>query len=73
MYVKGGEFMIKNKYVAFGLFVAIFMVLWHLFDFFFNTFITGKGYQFSPVIDLVVPIAVSVTIGCVLFLRKKKK
>lgn len=65
--------MIKNKYVAFGLFVAIFMVLWHLFDFLFNTFIKGKGYQFSPVIDLVVPIAVSVTIGCVLFLRKKKK
>ena len=41
--------MIKNKYVAFGLFVALFLVLWHLLDFLFNTFITGKGYQFSPI------------------------
>ena len=41
-------------------------------DFLFNTFITGKGYQFSPIIDLVVPLAVSVTVGCILFLRKKK-
>ena len=63
--------MIKNKYVAFGLFVAIFMAFWHLLDFLFNTFITGKGYQFSPVIDLVIPIAVSITVGFVLFLRKK--
>ena len=63
--------MIKNKYVAFGLFVVIFLALWHLLDFLFNTFITGKGYQFSPAIDLVVPIAVSIAVGCVLFLRKK--
>ena len=51
---------------------AAFLVLWHLLDFLFNTFITGKGYQFSPIIDLVVPLAVSVTVGCILFLRKKK-
>ena len=64
--------LIKNKYLAFGLSVALFLVLWHLLDFLFNTFITGKGYQFSPIIDLVVPLAVSVTVGCILFLRKKK-
>ena len=64
--------LIKNKYLAFGLFVALFLVLWHLLDCLFNTFITGKGYQFSPIIDLVVPLAVSVTVGCILFLRKKK-
>ena len=64
--------LIKNKYLAFGLFVALFLVLWHLLDFLFNTFIAGKGYQFSPIIDLVVPLAVSVTVGCILFLRKKK-
>ncbi len=63
--------MIKNKYVAFGLFVVLFLALWHLLDFLFNTFITGKGYQFLPVIDLVIPIAVSITVGFVLFLRKK--
>ena len=63
--------MIKNKYVAFGLFIAIFFTVWHLLNFLFNTFITGKGYQFSPVIDLVIPIAVSIALGCVLFLRKK--
>ena len=65
--------MIKNKYVAFGLFVVIFLSFWHLLDFLFNTFITGKGYQFSPAIDLVIPLAVSIAVGCVLFLIKKKK
>ena len=39
--------MIKNKYLAFGLFVALFLVLWHLLDFLFNTFITGKGFSCS--------------------------
>lgn len=63
--------MIKNKYVAFGLFVVLFLALWHLLDFLFNTFITGKGYRFLPVIDLVIPLAVSIAMGCVLFLRKK--
>ena len=64
--------MIKNKYAAFGLFVVIFLVFWHLLDFLFTTFSTGKGYQFSPAIDLVIPLTVSVAVGCVLFLRKKK-
>ena len=65
--------MIKNKYVAFGLFVALFLALWQLLDFLYNTFITKIGYQFSPIIDLIVPLAVAITIGCLLFLRKKKK
>ena len=64
--------MIKNKYVAFGLFVALFLALWQLLDFLYNTFITKIGYQFSPIIDLTIPLVVSVTIGYLLFLRKKK-
>ena len=64
--------MIKNKYVAFGLFVALFFAIWQLLDFLYNTFITKIGYQFSPIIDLTVPLVVAVTIGYLLFLRKKK-
>lgn len=63
--------MIKNKYVAFGLFVVLFLAFWHLFDFLFNTFVTGKGYQFSPIIDLAVPLATAIAVGCLLFIRKK--
>ena len=64
--------MIKNKYVAFGLFVVLFFAIWQLLDFLYNTFITKIGYQFSPIIDLTIPLVVSVTIGYLLFLRKKK-
>ena len=64
--------MIKNKYAAFGLFIVLFFGLWQLLDLLYNTFITKIGYQFSPIIDLFVPIAVAAAIGYVLFLRKKK-
>ena len=64
--------MIKNKYVTFGLFVALFFAIWQLLDFLYNTFITKIGYQFSPIIDLTVPLVVAITIGYLLFLRKKK-
>lgn len=63
--------MIKNKYVAFGLFVVLFLFLWQLLDFFYNTFITKIGYQFSPIIDLTVPLVVAITVSYLLFLRKK--
>lgn len=65
--------MIKNKYLAFGLFVVLFLAFWHLLDFLYNTFITKVGYQFSPIIDLAVPLAAAVTIGCLLLLIRKKK
>ena len=63
--------MIKNKYAAFGLFVALFFALWQLMDFLYSTLITKIGYQFSPIIDLTVPLVVAVTTGYLLFLRKK--
>ena len=64
--------MIKNKYVAFGLFVVLFFAFWHLLDFLYNTLITKNGYQFSPIIDLTIPLVAAVTIGYLLFIRKKK-
>ena len=64
--------MIKNKYAAFGLFVALSFAIWNLLDFLYSTFITKIGYQFSPIIDLTIPIVLSVTIGYLLFLSKKK-
>lgn len=52
--------------------MVLFLALWHLLDFLYNTFITKIGYQFSPIIDLTVSLIVAVTVGYLLFLRKKK-
>ena len=65
--------MIKNKYVAFCIFLVLSFALWQLLHFLYTTFITRSGYQFSPIIDLVVPLAVAITVGWLLFLRNKKK
>ena len=65
--------MIKNKYVAFCILLVLFFALWQLLDFLYTTFITRIGNQFSPIIDLVVPLAVAITVGWLLFLRNKKK
>lgn len=37
-----------------------FVALFNVMDFIINTFVTGSGYTFSPVIDLLVPLALAV-------------
>ena len=39
--------MIRNKYAAFGLFAALVLVFWNLFDWLYASFVTGSGYSFG--------------------------
>jgi len=65
--------MIKNKYAAFALFLAAFLLFWNLLDYLYSTFITGSGYHCSAGTDLALPVAVAVVVGFLLFLRNSKK
>lgn len=67
------DFMIKNKNVAFGLFVVLFMILWNVCDLLWSMFITHGLYTFAAGIDLGLPIVVALVSGYLLFLRKQSK
>ena len=62
--------MIKNKYVAFVLFVIAFLALWNLADYLYTTFITSGTYHFSAGTDAAIPAAIAIVSGYLLFLRK---
>ena len=61
----------KNKYIAFGLFLILFMALWNLLDYIYATLITHSGYRFGAGTDLLIPLVVAGVSGYLLFLRKK--
>ncbi len=63
--------MVKNKYLAYVLFVVLMIVFWNLIDFLYSSVITHNGYQFGIVGDLAIPLVVAVAVGYLLFLRKK--
>ncbi len=63
--------MIKNKNVAFGLFVIFFLVFWNLFDFLYTVLISKGSYRFASGSDLIIPLGVAVASGYLFFLRKK--
>ena len=62
--------MIKNKYVAFILFIIIFLAFWNLADYLYTTFITSGAYHFAAGTDGVLPAAVAIVSGYLLFMRK---
>jgi len=61
----------KNKYIAYGLFLILFTVFWNLLDFLYATLITHSGYRFGVGTDLFIPLVVAGVLGYLLFLRKK--
>jgi len=61
----------KNKYIAYGLFLIIFTAFWNLLDFLYATVITHSGYRFGAGTDLLIPLVVAGVSGYLLFLRKK--
>ena len=65
--------MIKNKYIVFGLFVAVFVTLWNVCDVLWSTFITHSAYTFGVGTDLGIPLVVAIVSGYLLFLRKQSK
>lgn len=62
--------MVKNKYVAFVLFVIAFLALWNLADYLYTTFITNGTYHFSVGTDGATPVVIAMVSGYLLFLRK---
>ncbi len=62
--------MIKNKYVAFVLYIIVFFAFWNLADYLYTTFITGGSYHFSAGTDGALPAAVAIVSGYLLFVRK---
>lgn len=65
--------MIKNKKVAFILFVALVVLFWNILDFLYTSFIAGSAYQFTSSSDLGAPMIFGIMIGYLLFLREKSE
>lgn len=63
--------MIKNKSVAFVLFVVVCLAVWNILAFVYGSFISGNGYQFEASKGIGMPAIISIMIGYLLFLRKK--
>jgi hypothetical protein len=64
--------MVKNRFVAFLIFVALFFIIWNILDLIFNAFITRSGYRFTTIGDVYLPLVLGLILGCLFFLRKKK-
>ncbi len=62
--------MIKNKTVAYIIFVILFLVMWNLLDLIYATFITKSGYSFGGGTDMGLPLLVSLVLGYFLIYRK---
>ena len=62
--------MITNKYVAFVLFVVVFLAFWNLADYLYTTFITSGTYHFAAGTDGALPVGIAIVSGYLLFVRK---
>ena len=62
--------MVKNKYVAFVLFVIAFLAFWNLADYLYTTFITNGAYHFAAGSDGALPVGIALVSGYLLFVRK---
>jgi len=62
---------VKDKRVAFGLYVVLFMVFWNLLDFIYSVLIVKGSYHFSGGIDLGLPLAIALISGYFFFLKDK--
>ena len=59
--------MIKNKFVAFFLYVILIMLFSNILSYFLH----GHVFRFRPVDDLAIPVLVACITGYVFFLRNK--
>ena len=65
--------MIKNRKVAFVIFVVLFIVFWNLLDLLYSALITKEPYHFSTGNDMGLPLVSALVLGCLLFLRNKSE
>lgn len=61
--------MIKNKKIAFAIYVVVFMVFWNILDFLYATLITHSGYTFGAGTDMLIPLCLSIVSGYLFFLK----
>ncbi|MBR4928180.1 MAG: hypothetical protein IKZ63_01640 [Oscillospiraceae bacterium] len=61
--------MIKNKYVAFAVFVILFLVIWNALQYFMGHF--ENGYSVSD--NIVFPLTVAVVCAYITYLRPGSK
>ncbi len=62
--------MVKNKYVAFVLYIIAFLAFWNLADYLYTTFLTGGAYHFTAGVDGALPVGIAIVSGYLLFVRK---
>ncbi len=62
--------MIKNKYVAFVLYLIVFLAFWNLLDYLYTTVLTKGAYQFAAASDGALPVILAAVSGYLFFLRK---
>lgn len=62
--------MIKNKVVAFILFLVLFLVFWNMLDLLYCAVITRSSYHFAGLGDLGLPVIIAAVVGWLLILRK---
>ena len=62
--------MIKNRIVAYGIYIAIFLLFWNALDY-LSSLLTREACRFTVGADLVTPLTVAAVTGYILFLRQK--
>ena len=62
--------MVKNKYVAFVLFVIVFLAFWNLADYLYTTLIQSGAYRFTVGADGALPVVIAIVSGYLLFIRR---
>ena len=61
----------KNKWVAFVLFIVFVVIFWNILDAAYHLIITRSGLSFSAGFDLALPVVIGAAMGFLLYLRDK--
>ena len=63
--------MLKDRRVAWGLFVVCFLLVWNLLDFAYTTFLTGNLWHCSAGRDGGMPLLIAMLTGYFAFGRER--
>lgn len=61
-----------NKYLQWGLFVAIATVIWFILDVLYTALLMRQAYGMPKVGEIIISLVTSVVLGYFLFVREKK-
>ena len=59
-----------DKKAAFAIYIVIFMAVWQLLEFLYGRFITGSGFQFSVMSNIVFPLVLAAVTGYFAVMKK---